>query len=222
MKLTRSIPIVIPGGTEPVERGYVQSLAHPGGNVTGFAVMEGSVIGKQLQTLKEIAPQLVRISMIYNPDNPAGAFTARAFEDAARPLAVETALVHIHELSDIEHAVATTAKQADSGIFVPLDVTIDRLAEQTVAIIVRHGLPAIYPERFFVVSGGLVSYGTNRIDLYRRAAIYVDRILRGEKPGDLPYEQPTKYELVINLKTARSMGLTVPPKLLFTADEVIE
>ena len=222
MKLTRSIPIVIPGGTEPVERGYVQSLAHPGGNVTGFAVMEASVIGKQLQTLKEIAPHLVRISMIYNPDNPSGAFTARAFEDAARPLAVETALVHIHGLSDIEHAVATTAKQANSGIFVPLDVTIDRLAEQTVAIIARHGVPAIYPERFFVANGGLVSYGTNRTDLYRRAATYVDRILRGEKPGDLPYEQPTKYDLVINLKTAKSIGLTVPPKLLFTADEVIE
>jgi putative ABC transport system substrate-binding protein len=222
MKMTRSIPIVIPGGTEPVERGYVQSLARPGGNVTGFAVMEASILGKQLQTLKEMAPHLLHISMIYNPDNPSGAVTVRPFEDAARPLGVETTVAHIHGLSDIEHAVATTAKQDNGGILVPPDVTIDRLTEQTVAIIARHGLPAVYPERFFVVSGGLVSYGTNRADLYRRAATYVDRILRGEKPGDLPYEQPTKYDLVINLKTAKSIGLTVPPKLLFTADEVIE
>jgi putative ABC transport system substrate-binding protein len=222
MKLTRSIPIVYPGGSDPVERGYVESLAHPGGNVTGFAVMETSVIGKQLQTLKEIAPHLVRISTIYNPDNPAGASMARVFEDEARSLGVETAIVHIHGLSDIERAVANAAKQANGGIYVPLDVTIDRLIEQTVATMARHGLPAIYPERFFVTSGGLVSYATNRADLYRGAATYVDRILRGEKAGDLPYQQPTKYELVINLKTAKALGLDVPPNLLFTADEVIE
>jgi len=222
MKLTRSIPIVYPGGSDPVERGYVDSLAHPGGNVTGFAIMETSVIGKQLQTLKEIAPDLVRISMIYNPDNRAGASMARVFEDEARLLGVEAAIVHIHGLSDIERAVANAAKHVKGGIYVPPDVTIDGLVEQTVATMARHGLPAIYPERFFVTSGGLVSYGTNREDLYRGAATYVDRILRGEKAGDLPYQQPTKYELVINLKTAKALGLHVPPNLLFTADEVIE
>ena len=221
-RLTRAIPIVIPGGTDPVARGYVESLAHPGGNVTGFAVMEDSVVGKQVQTLKEIAPHLARITMMSNPDNPAGDFTARALEDAARPLGLETAIVHIHGLSDIERAVATTAGQANAGIFIPLDVTIDGLAKQTVAIIARHGLPAVYVDRLFVENGGLVSYGSDRTDLYRRAATYVDRILRGEKPGDLPYQQPTKYDLVINLKTAKSLGLTVPPKLLFTADEIIE
>jgi putative tryptophan/tyrosine transport system substrate-binding protein len=222
MKLTRSIPIVYPGGTEPVARGYVESLAHPGGNVTGFAVMENSVIGKQLQTLKEIAPHLTRISMIYNPDNPAGAIAARAFEDAARPLGVEATIVHIHGLSDIERAAETIARQDNGGIFVALDVTIEGLARQTVATIAQHRLPAIYPDRLFVVGGGLVSYGADRTDLFRRAATYVDRILRGEKPGDLPYQQPTKYDLVINLGAAKALGLTIPPKLLFTADEVIE
>ena len=222
MKLTRSIPIVYPGGSDPIERGYVESLAHPGGNVTGFAAMETSVIGKQLQTLKEIAPYLVRISMIYNPDNRAGPSMARVFEQEARSLGVETATVHIHGLSDIERAVANAAKHAKGGIYVPLDVTIEGLFEETVATMARYGLPAVYPDRFFVTSGGLVSYGTNRADLYRGAAGYVDRILRGEKAGDLPYQQPTKYDLVINLKTAKVLGLDIPPKLLFTADEVIE
>jgi len=222
MNLTRSIPIVIPGGTDPVARGYVESLARPGGNVTGFALMEGSIVGKQLQTLKEIAPHLARISMIYNPDNPAGTMTARAFEDAARPLGVEATIVHIHGLSEIERAVETAARQDNGGIFVPLDVTIDGLAKQTVATLAQHRLPAIYPDRVYVVNGGLVSYGADRADLYRGAATYVDRILRGEKPADLPYQQPTKYDLVINLGAAKALGLTIPPKLLFTADEVIE
>ena len=222
MKLTSSIPIVTPGGTDPVARGYVESLAHPGGNVTGFAVMESSVIGKQLQTLKEIAPHLAHISMIYNQDNPVGAIFARAFENAGRSLGVEATIVYIHGLSDIESAVATVARQDNGGVFVPLDVTIEGLAEQTIATIAQHRLPAVYPDRLFVVNGGLVSYGADRTDLFRRAATYVDRILRGEKPGDLPYQQPTKYDLVINLRTAKALGLTIPPNLLFTADEVIE
>jgi putative ABC transport system substrate-binding protein len=222
LKLTNSIPIVIPGGTEPVERGYVASLARPGGNVTGFAVMEESIYGKILQTLREIAPQLARVSMIYNPDNPAGASVARKFEAIARQIGVEPVVAHIHGVSDIEHAMAAAAAQPNGGIFVPLDVTISALAEQTVAAVARHRLPAIYAERVYVVSGGLASYATDRINLYRGAATYVDRILRGEKPGDLPYQLPTKYDLVINLKTARELGLSIPSKLLFTADEVIE
>ena len=222
MNLTSSIPIVIPGGTDPVARGFVESLARPGGNVTGFAVMEFSMYGKMLQTLKEIAPHLARVSMIYNPDNPAGAFATRAFEAAAGLLGVEPVIDHIHGLSDIERAVASAAAQPDGGILVPLDLTISALAEQTVTIVARHRLPAIYPERVFVASGGLVYYGTDRINLYRGAASYVDRILRGEKPGDLPYQQPTKYDLVINLKTAKALGLEIPPTVLARADEVIE
>ena len=222
MGLTRSIPIVVPGGTDPVERGYVESLAHPGGNVTGFARAELSLISKMLQTLKEIAPQVSRVCIIYNPDNPGTALFANAFESAAETLGIKATIAHIHGLADIEHAVATTAEQPYGGIFVAGDVTINALAEQTVAAIARHHLPAIYSERHFATSGGLVYYGTDRIELFRRSASYVDRILRGEKAGNLPYQQPTKYDLVINLKTAKMLGLTVPPHLLFAADEVIE
>ena len=222
MQLTRSIPIVTPSGSEPVERGYAESLARPGGNVTGFATTEVSVIGKMLQTLKEIAPNVAHVSMIYNPDSPTGALFVRQFESAAGPLGVKPIIAHIHGLADIEGAVAAAAAQPDGGIFVPLDVTMSAFMEETIATIARHRLPAIYSERVFVTSGGLVSYGTDRVELYRRAASYVDRILRGEKAGDLPFQQPTKYDLMINLKTAKTLGLEVPPTLLARADEVIE
>ena len=221
-ELTQSIPIVIPGGSDPVARGYAKSLAHPARNVTGFATMELSVISKMLQTLKEIAPNVTHISMIYNPDNPVGALFVRSFQSAAGPLGVEPTITQIHGLVDIERAVALAAAQPNGGIFVPLDVTIAAFAEQTVTVIARHRLPAVYSEREYVTKGGLVYYGTDRIELYRGAASYVDRILRGEKPGDLPIQEPTKYELVINLQTAKVFGLTIPSKLLFTADEVIE
>jgi putative ABC transport system substrate-binding protein len=222
MELTRSIPIVTTGGSEPVARGLGESLARPGGNVTGFATYEFSVIGKMLQTLKEIAPSVSHISMIYNPDSPAGALFVRSFESAAGPLGFKPTIAHIHGLADIERAVAAAAAQPNGGIFVPLDVTIVAFVEQTVATVAQHRLPAIYSERVFVTSGGLAYYGTDRVELYRRAASYVDRVLRGEKAGDLPFQQPTKYDLVINLKTAKTLGLTIPPTLLFTADEVIE
>jgi len=222
MELTRSIPIVTTGGSEPVARGLGESLARPGGNVTGFATTEVSVIGKMLQTLKEIAPNVAHVSMIYNPENPAGPLFARSLESAAGPLGVKPIIAHIHNLGDIERAVAAAAAQPNGGMFVPLDVTMSAFMEQTIATIARHRLPAIYSERVFVTSGGLVSYGTDRVEQYRRAASYVDSILRGEKAADLPFQQPTKYELVINLKTAKTLGLTIPPPLLFTADEVIE
>lgn len=222
MELTRSIPIIVPGGSDPVRQGYAESLARPGSNVTGFAIMEPSVIGKMLQTLKEIAPHVARVFIIYNPDNPVGPLFARSFESAAKPLGIEPTIAHIRGLADIERVVATAAAQPDSGIFVPLDLTIGAFTEETVATIARHRLPAVYADRAFVTSGGLVFYGTDRTDLFRRSASYVDRILRGEKVADLPYQQPTKYELVINLKTAKALGLTVPPRLLLTADEVIE
>jgi len=220
MELTRSIPIVTAGGGDLIERGYVGSLARPGGNVTGFSTTEVSVTGKMLQTLKEIAPNVAHVSMVYNPD--AGARFVGSFESAAGPLGVKSIIAPIHSLADIERAVATAATQPNGGIFVPLDVTMNAFMEQTIATIARHRLPAIYSERVFVTGGGLVSYGTDRVEQYRLAASYVDRILRGEKAGDLPFQQPTKYELVINLKTAKTLGLTIPPPLLFTADEVIE
>src|SRR5262245_1198046 len=222
MELTPSIPIVVPGGPDPVERGYVKSLAHPGGNVTGFSPTELSVVGKMLQILKEVAPQVSRVSIMFNPDNPGTVLFARAFESAAAALGIEPTIAHVHGLADIESAVAAAAAKPNSAIFVPGDVTINALVNQTVEAVARHRLPAVYSERIFATSGGLLCYGTDRMELFRRAASYVDRILRGEKPGDLPYEQPTKYGLVINLKTAKALGLTIPPKLLFTADEVIE
>ena len=222
MERTRSIPIVNPGGSDPVGRGYAESLAHPGGNVTGFAVMELSVISKMLQTLKDIAPNVARVRIIYNPDNPVGAFFARSFESAAAPLGIEPTIGQVHGLADIERAVAAAADQPNSGIFVPPDVTMSAFVEQTVASVARHRLPSIFSERVFVTGGGLVYYGADRVELYRGAASYVDRILRGEKAGDLPYQQPTKYELVINLKTAKALGLTVPQTILASADEVID
>jgi putative ABC transport system substrate-binding protein len=222
MQMTRSVPIVVPGGIDPVGQGWAESLARPGGNVTGFATQEASVLGKMLQTLKEIAPRVSRVAFISNPENPGAALTKRAFHSAAEPLGVQPIDWPIRGHADIERAVAAMAEQPDSGIFIPLDVTISGVMEQTVATIARHRLPAVYSERAFVTNGGLVFYGVDRIDLYRRAASYVDRILRGEKPGDLPYQLPTKYELVINRKAATALGLEIPPRLLFTADEVIE
>jgi putative ABC transport system substrate-binding protein len=219
---TRSVPIVVPGGVDPVGRGYAESLARPGGNITGFATMELSVIGKMLQTLKEIAPQLSRVTVISNPDNPAAVLVTRSAQSAAVPLSIEVIYAPIRGLADIERVVAAAATQPNSGIFVPLDLTINAVMEQTVAVIARHRLPAVYSERIAVPLGGLVFYGADRIDIFRRAAGYVDRILKGEKPGDLPYQQPTKYELVLNRKTATALGLEIPTKLLFTADEVIE
>ena len=222
MELTRSIPIVIPGGTDPVGRGYAESLARPGSNVTGFSTMELSVIGKMLQTLKEIAPRVSSVFMIYNPDNPYGSIFSSSFEAAAKALDVEPTIVQIRGLADIERVVASAAAKRDSAIFVPLDLTVGAYTEETVGAMARHRLPAVYSDRSFVASGGLVFYGTDRTDLFRRSASYVHRILRGEKVSDLPYQQPTKYELVINLRTAKALGLTVPPNLLLTADEVIE
>jgi putative ABC transport system substrate-binding protein len=222
MHLTSSIPIIVPGGTDPVERGWVKSLARPGGNVTGFAQAELSIIGNMLQTLKEIAPNISHVAMIYNPDNPAAAFFGRSFEDAARSLAIEPVIAHIHSLADIERAVETVAVRPNGGIFFAPDVTLSAHLEQIAAIVARHRLPSIYSEPASVKVGGLVYVGTDRIDLYRRTASYVDRVLRGEKPGDLPYQQPTKYDLVINLKTAKALGLTIPPSVLARADEVIE
>lgn len=222
LQATRSIPIVVPGGTDPVGRGWVESLARPGRNITGFATSEISIIGKMLQTLKELAPHLSRVAIISNPDNPSALSFTRTFQSAAEPLAIEPIVSHIHGLADIERVIAEVAAHPNSGVFIPLDVTVSGVMKQTVAAIARHRLPAVYSERAFVTNGGLVYYGTNRIELYRGAAVYVDRILRGEKVGDLPYQQPTKYELVINRKTSTTLGLEIPPRLLFTADEVIE
>ena len=221
MQLTRTVPIIIPGSATPVEAGFVKSLARPGGNVTGFATLELSVIGRILETLKQIAPETSRVTMIYNPDNP-GAINYRGpFESSALPLSVQPIIVPIHSIVDIERAIEALAAQPNGGVFFPPDVTTFTLRDQVNAILARHRVPAIYADRRYVTSG-LVSYDADRTDIFRRTASYVDRVLRGEKPGDLPFQQPLKYQLTINLKTAKALGLIVPTTLLATADEVIE
>jgi putative ABC transport system substrate-binding protein len=222
MRLTRTVPIIVPGGTSPVESGWVENLAKPGGNVTGFSVFEVSIIGKLAEVLKQIVPSITRVAAIHNPDNPDAALFVRAFQSFAGPLSIEPLVAPVHGLPDIERVVKNFADQRNCGILFLPDVTTNALRDQVIALLAQHRVPAVFWERTFVLHGGLASYGSERIEIFRRAASYVDRVLRGEKPGDLPYQQPTKYELLINLKTARALGLTVPPSLLATADEVIE
>jgi putative ABC transport system substrate-binding protein len=222
MRLTRTVPIIVPGGSSPVESGWVESLARPGGNVTGFSVLELSIIGKQVELLKELVPGISRVAAIYNPDNPNAALFVRSFESFAGPLSIEPVVAPIHGLSDIQRVVESFADLRNRGILFLPDVTTNALRDEIIALVARHRVPAVFTERAFVLHGGLASYGSDRADIFRRAASYVDRVLRGEKPGDLPYQQPTKYELMINLKTAQSLGLEIPPTLLTRADEVIE
>jgi ABC-type uncharacterized transport system substrate-binding protein len=190
--------------------------------ITGFTNLELSIFGKVLETLKQIAPATRRVAFIYNPDNPSAVFFRRAFEAAAPPLAIEPLVVPIHGLADIERSMASLAEQQNTAVLFPPDLTTQALREEVVALAARHRLPAIYTDAIFVKIGGLASYAPNRLEIVRRAAGYVDRILRGEKAGDLPFQQPTKFELVFNLKTAKALGLTIPETLLVAADEVIE
>jgi putative tryptophan/tyrosine transport system substrate-binding protein len=222
MRLTRSIPIVLPGASDPVGVGWAQSLARPGGNVTGFTNFELSMLGKSVEILKQIAPDTVRVALIYNPDNPNSLFYRRISESASAPLSIEPIDFPIHSLADIERIIASLADRGNSGIFFLPDITTNALRDNVVALVARHRLPAIYSESFFVKLGGLAFYGTDRIEQFRRAAGYVDRILRGEKPGDLPFQQPTKYNLMINLRAAKALGLDIPAGVLALADEVIE
>jgi putative ABC transport system substrate-binding protein len=222
MRLTRSIPIVLPGATDPVGVGWAQSLARPGGNVTGFTAFELTMLSKSLEILKQIAPAVVRVALIYNPDNPNSVHYRRISEGASARLAIETVDHPIHGLADIDRAVASLADRGNSGIFFLPDITINALRDDVVALVARHRVPAIYSDLFFVKIGGLAFYGADRMEGFRRSASYVDRILRGEKPGDLPFQQPTKYELMINRTAAKALGLELSPALLALADEVIE
>jgi len=218
---TRSIPTVFVWVTEPLGQG-ITSLARPGGNITGFAAPELSVFGKLPEILKQIAPHLTRAALLFNPDNPAGASYARQWESAAPALAMRPAVVPVHGPADIERAVESFAGEPNGGLLFPSDLTLLAHRELIIDLAARHRLPAIYADRIMVTSGGLVSYSADRTEMYRQAASYVDRILRGEKPGDLPVQQPTRFELVINLGTAKALGLTIPLTLQAQADEVIE
>jgi putative tryptophan/tyrosine transport system substrate-binding protein len=219
---TRSVPVVFAGISDPVEQGIVTNLAHPGGNFTGFSNFELSVFGKMLETLKQMAPNITRAALIFSPDNATAVRLSQAFEALAAPLTIQTTVVPVHRPEEIERAVDLFAREPNGGLLFPPDVTLTIHRELVIAAVARHRLPAIYSDVVMVKIGGLMYYGPDPLDFYRRAASYVDRILRGEKPGDLPVQQPIKYELVLNLKTAKALGLDVPPTLLARADEVIE
>jgi putative ABC transport system substrate-binding protein len=222
LQATRSIPIVFAVVPDPVGAGYVDSLAHPGGNATGFLASEYGIGAKWLELLKGIASGVTRAAIIRDPAISAGIGLFGAITSAAPSLGLEVSTVNVRDAAEIEHAVTTFAHSANGGLIVtgsPLALLHRHLI---ISLAARHKLPAIYFEREFVADGGLISYGPNYPDEFRQAAGYVDRILKGEKPADLPVQAPTKYELVINLKTAKALGLTVPASVLARADEVIE
>ena len=219
---TRAIPIVFVSVVDPVGAGFVASLARPGGNATGFTIFEYGISGKWLELLKEMVPGMTRVAVLRDPGTASGIGQYAAIQSVAPGLRVELTPVDVRDAAEIERDVAAFARPATGGLIVTGSPAAGAHRELIFALAARHKLPAIYAFRFFVTAGGLISYGPDTVDPYRRAASYVDRILKGEKPGDLPVQAPTKYELVINLKTANALGLTVPPTLLARADEVIE
>jgi putative ABC transport system substrate-binding protein len=221
---TRTIPIVFVGVADPIGSGFVASLVSPGGNITGFLLFEASITGKWLAMLKEIAPGLARAALVINPKTAAYyRFYLNAAEAAASSLGIELVFVPIENTSaHIERAFETFARVPNGGIVLPPDTNSNFHSNLLVALAARHRLPAVYSDRLFVMAGGLMCYSTDRADQFRTAASYIDRILRGAKPSDLPVQVPIKYETVVNLKTARELGLSVPPALLAAADEVIE
>jgi putative ABC transport system substrate-binding protein len=221
-RATHSIPIVFTTVYDPVGSGYVASLARPGGNITGFTLGEFSMGGKMLEVLKEVVPQVSRVAVILNLEQPPHVAMWRAVEAMAQSSGVSLTATDVQDSAEIERAIEAFAREPNGGLIVlPGPITINH-REMIIALAARHRLPAAYPFRFFVTSGGLVSYGADPFDQSRQAAAYVDRILKGEKPEDLPIQQPTKFEFVINLKTAKALGVTIPQTLLARADEVIE
>jgi putative tryptophan/tyrosine transport system substrate-binding protein len=220
---SRTVPIVFVTTIDPVGSGFVASLARPGSNATGFTAHEFSMFGKLLELLKEIAPHVTRVAVIRDPFVPAGSAGFAAIQTVAPSFGVELTPVGVRAADEIEHGIAAFARGPNDGLIMvgpPSSAQAHR--DLIIALAARHRLPAVYPATFFVTAGGLISYSVDAVDQYRRAAGYVDRILKGEKPTDLPVQAPTKYELTINLKTAKTLGLEVPAKLLALADEVIE
>jgi putative tryptophan/tyrosine transport system substrate-binding protein len=222
LQATRTVPIVFPVVTDPLGAGYVESLARPGGNVTGFMNFEYGTGGKWLELLKEIAPNVTRAAVLRDSANPSQTAQFGAIQGVAPSLKVEVTPVGMRDAGEIERAVAAFAGSPNGGLIVTAGSAAVRHRALIVTLAAQYKLPAVYWERFFVAAGGLISYGADLIENYRRAADYVDRILKGERPTDLPVQAPTKYELVINLKTAKALGLDAPAQLLARADEVIE
>jgi putative ABC transport system substrate-binding protein len=219
---TRTVPIVFVTVVDPVSSGFVDTLARPGGNITGFALYEYSISGKWLQLLKEIAPRVTRAAVIRDPALTAGGGQLGVIQAVAPSVGVEVTPVNVRDAGEIERAITAFARSPNGGLIVTGSTLAGVHRHLIIALAARHKTPAVYSVPYFVVDGGLISYGPDTVDQYRRAAGYVDRILKGEKPADLPVQAPTKYQLVINLKTARALGLDVPPTLLARADEVIE
>jgi ABC-type uncharacterized transport system substrate-binding protein len=222
LRATRTVPIVFTQVTDPVGAGFVDSLARPGGNATGFTLSEYGISGKWLELLKEIAPRVTRAAVLRDPDMAAGSGQLGAIQSVAPSFGVELSPVNVRDAPEIERAVAAFARGSNGGLIVSASGLAIVHRDLIITLAARHRLPAVYFARYFVTGGGLISYGSDNIDPHRRAAGYVDRILKGEKPADLPVQAPTKYELVINLKTAKALGLEVPPSLLARADGVIE
>jgi putative tryptophan/tyrosine transport system substrate-binding protein len=222
---TRTIPIVFVVVADPVGSGFVASLPRPGGNITGFINIESSMSGKWIEMLKDIAPRVTRAALMFNPETASYfAYYLQPFEAAARSDAIEPMATPVHAAADIERVVASLGGRPDTGLVVMPDVFLGtrQILDSIVALAARHRVPTIYPYRYMVAAGGLVSYGTDNADLWRRAPTYVDRVLKGAKPADLPVQLPTKFDLAVNLKTAKALGLDMPATLLGRADEVIE
>jgi putative ABC transport system substrate-binding protein len=221
-RVSRTVPIVFVTTIDPVGSGFVDSLARPGGNATGFLGFEYSLSGKWLELLKQIAPRVTRAAVLRDTASPAGNAQFGAIQAVAPSLGVEVSPVNVRDASEIERAIAAFARSANDGLIVTGTPSATAHRNLIITLAARHNLPAVYYYRTFVAAGGLISYGPDFIDQYRGAAGYVDRILKGEKAADLPVQAPTKYELVINLKTAKAMGLELPATVLARADEVIE
>jgi putative tryptophan/tyrosine transport system substrate-binding protein len=220
---TSSIPIVMAAVNDPIEQGFVSSLAHPGGNITGFAFIDFQMVGKWLEMLKEAAPSVTRAALMFSPDtSPHYYVYLRSFEAEPRSVAVEVTAAPVRDTAEIEETIAKLGAEPGGGLIVAPDAFTNVHHELIMKLAQQHKLPTVYTFRTYVAEGALMSYGPDALDNFRRSASYVDRILKGAKPADLPVQQPTKFELAINLKTAKTLGLTIPDKLLALADEVIE
>jgi putative ABC transport system substrate-binding protein len=222
LQATRTVPIVFPAIGDPVGAGFVDSLARPGGNATGFMTYEYSLSGKWLELLKQIAPGVTRVAVLRDAAVSVGPVQFGVIQAVAPSLRVEVSPINMRDAGEIERAIAAFAGSPNGGLILTAGATAQLHRDLIITLAARHKLPAVYPYRHLVTAGGLIAYGPDYVDQYRRAASYVDRILKGEKPADLPVQAPTKYQLVINLKTAKALGLDVPPTLLARADEVIE
>jgi ABC-type uncharacterized transport system substrate-binding protein len=222
LQLTRTVPIVFPIATDPVGSGFVDSLARPGGNATGFMNFEYSVSGKWLELLKQIAPSVTRVAVLRDPNQGSGNMQFAAIQAVAPSLRMEINPLNSRDASEIERSIAAFARTPNGGLIATSGAGMVRHRHVISALASRHKLPAVYSERFYVVAGGLISYGPDQIEQFRLAAGYVDRVLKGEKPADLPVQAPTKFETVVNLKTAKALGITIPAVVLARADEVIE